>query len=198
MNTKLRGKEMKRFKVLLGGIVSLALLLCLQYTAFAIPCDIGGVGATGSTASFMCQDATGNDFPAPETVNSLDFFGTEDWSYIDKYNVGEGYENGQAYSWTVMGDDGFPSDTGTWSFDMSLWTDFAEAMIVVKTASRFSGYLLSDSHPTSGWWDTGDKDLSHLTLYARGTAPVPEPATMLLFGTGLIGLVGARIRRKRK
>jgi hypothetical protein len=34
--------------------------------------------------------------------------------------------------------------------------------------------------------------------YGNGTKPVPEPATMLLFGTGLIGLAGFSIRRKKK
>jgi hypothetical protein len=30
------------------------------------------------------------------------------------------------------------------------------------------------------------------------TAPVPAPATMLLFGTGLAGLIGTKLRRKKK
>ena len=41
----------------------------------------------------------------------------------------------------------------------------------------------------------GYEALSHLS-YTTKVAPVPEPATMLLFGIGITGLIGYRIRHK--
>jgi len=194
-----------------GKLITIGIVFCFsifmgfQNYALALPCSQGSV-----SGSVDCQDGaigSNNDFPAPDTVNTESFFGHDDWEYLSKFNVEEGLDVEIDVDWIVTPESGSWADNkGFWSFNADVWSNYADVMIVVKNGNNdpgiyFSGYLLDNtptSMPTSGSWETGDKDLSHLTLYGRGSTPVPEPTTMLLFGTGLAGLVGSRMRKKKQ
>ncbi len=43
-----------------------------------------------------------------------------------------------------------------------------------------------------------DRDFSDIVTHAESIAPVPEPATIILFGTGLIGFAGTMRRKMKK
>jgi len=155
-----------------------------------------------NTAASACQydDATGNSDVANLTnINASVFFGFSDWS-----------DNGQ----TQIDP---PNDaTGLWSI---LSVDFAlfDYLMVFKDGegTHLTAFLFNEEF-SSGGWDTPFTDppfdlpgnskvheVSHYSIFARensrdpGTTPVPEPATLLLFGFGLAGLAVAR-RRGRK
>lgn len=95
--------------------------------------------------------------------------------------------------------------TGTFFFDSSIWSSFDDIAIGFKFGTgnqpdEWFVYLLQDLVSSGNWefvnvFGKGG-GLSHLTFYAgEGTTTVPEPATLLLFGLGLLSLGFARRKK---
>ena len=94
--------------------------------------------------------------------------------------------------------------SGEWKLtDENPMLDYAISFYGVKAAQEWSLYFV-DPAATSGKWTTGhlltpnEKNVPEISHFAgvAGSTPVPEPATMLLFGTGLAGLAAVARRRK--
>ena len=135
---------------------------------------------------------------------------SDDYSYF-------GYNFDLAWSGTTYYDDEdkeYKVDLTSGTFTLSwsgqpLPTNF-DFIFGLKASRKYALYffddflLTNDPYSTDGTYKVtfaintngNVQDLSHMTVYGRTGAPVPEPATMLLFGTGLAGLAAVARRRK--
>jgi len=107
-----------------------------------------------------------------DNYNSLDVILSNNGSDVGRYSLNNyvsGRRNNLPNFWGILSDYSFDQVT----LDLTSW-DWYDIDNVV--AGNITGL------PGNG---------------GGGTAPVPEPATMLLFGTGLAGLMGSKFRKKK-
>ncbi len=192
---------MKNF---LSAIIVCGALSLVAQQAEAVSFDILWTGAGNYTmeGSFSYSD-------------SLIGTGRIDETSLTSFNI-EGFLSGSSLGTFDLFTDTplVGSDTFNFNFDSTSETfytggysadDFGQdwGVSVGGGFAATTGFGFSSGSGSQGianprWLGASSIPVSQSTLIAtRSSDPVPEPATMLLFGTGLIGLAGSRIRRKK-
>lgn len=164
------------------------------------------MGAAGAVP-LLCQDAQVNHMYVDTSQVSQCLGGgvgnINGNTRTDAFLNGEGAGLGL----TGIGSGSFTQDgsEGTFTIDSSLWQSWGEIAIGFKFGTgnnpdMWFVYLLN-SQVSSGDWEfvnvfNRGGGLSHIQLYGRSPASVPEPGTLALLGLGLLG-AGVACRRKQ-
>lgn len=89
----------------------------------------------------------------------------------------------------------FTTNTGyTWYSDMQFNNGDGEHIAIAYNSNLKKAQVYLDDQPSS----YADHDWKDMVSAGDDLQPIPEPTTMLLFGTGLIGLAGVARRKKFK
>jgi len=193
-------------------------------TALAISVLMFGMVTTSRAiaTTLTFDDVTTGNVAYPLQSVAPDYGGltwNEYWGVVKgSYRPGSGYENGVVSGEYVAYYGAHPvTITGaTFNFDGAYLTSSWLDSLGILVEGYAGGNLLYSqtvqtlkSQPT--WFDFNYTGVDKLKFFAdndnnfamdnftfNNSNPVPEPATMLLFGTGIAGLAATIIRRKKK
>jgi PEP-CTERM motif len=103
------------------------------------------------------------------------------WLYTELKFSTSGYD--YSYSYTGYGDTDFLH--GTSAYSAGTWGRLDNSKLFLQ---------LGDNYNAGAYMELAEAKITKAT--GGGPSPVPEPATLLLFGTGIAGLAAARRRKK--
>ncbi len=126
------------------------------------------------------------------TTYGKDYFGLMGDGVDDIWTFTNHQTQGQTYP-------GSPSEIyGSGSSATYVYRDFdltgtGTGINIAHTGDTFSMTFYSNTTQSDEWWG-----IDNVQVSINNDTPIPEPATMLLFGTGLVGLLGAKRRKNKK